>query len=39
MTGYNPTDRSKIGTKRHLLTDKNGIPLSVVITSATAPMT
>ena len=34
MTGNNPTDRSKIGTKRHLLTDKNGIPLSTVITSA-----
>ena len=34
MTGNNPTNRSKIGTKRHLLTDKNGIPLSTVITSA-----
>jgi transposase len=34
MTGNNPTDRSKIGTKRHILTDKNGIPLSTVITSA-----
>ena len=35
MTGYNPTiDRSKLGTKRHILTDKNGIPLSAVITSA-----
>ena len=34
MTGNNPTDRSKLGTKRHLLTDKNGIPLSTVITSA-----
>ncbi len=34
MTGSNPTDRSKLGTKRHILTDKNGIPLSVVITSA-----
>ena len=34
MTGNNPTDRSKLGTKRHILTDKNGIPLSVVITSA-----
>ena len=34
MTGNNPTDRSKVGTKRHILTDKNGIPLSVVITSA-----
>ncbi len=34
MTGHNPTDRSKLGTKRHILTDKNGIPLSVVISSA-----
>ena len=34
MTGCNPTDRSKLGTKRHILTDKNGIPLSVVISSA-----
>src|SRR6185437_11085676 len=33
MTGSNPTDRSKLGTKRHILTDKNGIPLSVVISS------
>jgi transposase len=34
MTGNSPTDRSKLGTKRHILTDKNGIPLSVVITPA-----
>ena len=34
MTSNNPTDRSKLGTKRHILTDKNEIPLSVVITSA-----
>jgi len=34
MTGNNPTDRSKLGTKRHILTDKNGIPLSVIITPA-----
>jgi putative transposase len=33
MTGNNPTDRSKLGTKRHILTDKDGIPLSTVITS------
>ena len=33
-TGHNSTDRSKLGTKRHILTDKNGIPLSVIITSA-----
>ena len=34
MTGPNPTDRGKRGTKRHVLTDKKGIPLSVVITAA-----
>ncbi len=34
MTGSNPTDRSKLGTKRHILTDKNGIPLSAVMSSA-----
>ena len=34
MTGPNPTDRGKSGTKRHVLTDQSGIPLSVTITSA-----
>ena len=34
MTGNNPTDRSKLGTKRHILTDKHGIPLSAAISSA-----
>src|SRR4051812_28391716 len=34
MTGSNPTDRSKLGTKRHILTDKKGISLSAVISSA-----
>ena len=34
MTGHNPTDRSKLGTKRHILVDKKGIPLSAIITSA-----
>lgn len=33
-TGNNPTDRSKLGTKRHILTDKKGIPLSAVISPA-----
>ncbi|HEY6534950.1 MAG TPA: transposase [Candidatus Nitrosocosmicus sp.] len=38
MTGNNPTDRSKLGrTKRHILTDKNGISLSVVISSVNTP--
>ena len=36
MTGHNPTtDRGKLGTKRHILTtDKDGIPLTAIITSA-----
>ena len=34
MTGNNPTDRGKLGTKRHILADKKGIPLSAVIPSA-----
>ena len=33
-TGNNPVDRSKLGTKRHILTDKEGIPLFAVISSA-----
>ena len=36
MTGNNPTDRGKLGTKRHILADKKGIPLSAVISSASA---
>jgi putative transposase len=34
LTGPNPTDRGKLGTKRHILTDQNGIPLSASITGA-----
>ena len=33
-TGSNPTDRGKSGSKRHLLTDQKGIPLSVVLSGA-----
>jgi hypothetical protein len=33
-TGSNPTDRGKVGTKRHLLTDGRGIPISLVISGA-----
>lgn len=33
-TGRNPTDRSKPGTKRHLLTEARGIPIATVITGA-----
>lgn len=34
LTGPSPTDRAKLGTKRHILTDTNGIPLGVTITGA-----
>jgi hypothetical protein len=38
--GSNPTtDRSKLGTKRHILTDKKGILLSVVISSSASTHT
>jgi putative transposase len=33
-TGPNPTDRAKSGTKRSLLTDGDGVPLSVVVAGA-----
>ncbi|MER5174582.1 MAG: IS5 family transposase [Candidatus Nitrosocosmicus sp.] len=33
-TGNSPVDRSKLGSKRHILTETKGIPLSVVISSA-----
>jgi transposase len=33
-TGPNPTDRRKLGSKHHLLTDANGIPLSIILTEA-----
>jgi transposase len=34
LTGKNPTDRGKKGTKRHLLVDGKGTPLAVRITAA-----
>lgn len=33
-TGKNPTDRSKLGSKRHLLVDGRGAPLAVMVTGA-----
>ncbi|HXT84328.1 MAG TPA: transposase [Verrucomicrobiae bacterium] len=36
MTRHNPTDRSKMDTKRHILTDEKGILISVIISSANA---
>ena len=34
FVGKNPTDRGKMGTKRSVLTDENGLPLSVVLSGA-----
>src|ERR1700676_298922 len=36
-TGPNPTDRSKSGSKHHVLTDAHGIPLNVTVTAANVP--
>src|SRR5512135_160193 len=33
-TGPNPTDRGKSGTKHHVLTDAQGIPLAATVTAA-----
>jgi transposase len=33
-TGANPTDRGKLGSKRHLVTDRQGIPLMFCVTGA-----
>lgn len=33
-TGPNPTDKGKKGTKRHLVSDHNGIPLTVTLSAA-----
>ena len=34
VTGPNPTDRGRPGTKRHLIVDRGGIPLAALITPA-----
>jgi transposase len=34
QTGPNPTDRRKPGSKHHIITDGNGIPLAVTVTGA-----
>lgn len=36
-TGRNPTDRGKIGTKRHILTDDRGTPVAVNTSAANMP--
>jgi len=33
-TGKNPTDKGEPGSKRHLVADRNGVPLAVVLTGA-----
>lgn len=35
-TGKNPTDRGKLGSKRHILVDGRGAPLAVVVSGAQA---
>ncbi len=34
QTGANPTDRGKKGTKRHLLTEAQGLPIGLTVTGA-----
>jgi len=34
--GPNPTDRRKAGSKHHIITDGNGVPLAVILTGANA---
>ena len=33
----NPTDRGKLGSKRHILVDAGGIPLAVLLSAANGP--
>src|SRR3972149_5322888 len=34
QVGPNPTDRRKNGSKHHIITDANGIPLATILTGA-----
>jgi transposase len=36
-TGPNPTDRGKLGSKHHVITDAQGIPLAALLTGANRP--
>jgi transposase len=36
-TGPNPTDRGKAGSKRHIVVERQGIPLTVRLTAANRP--
>ena len=37
FTGPNPTDRAKLGVKRHILTDGRGVPIAALISGANVP--
>jgi transposase len=37
QTGPNPTDRGKAGSKRHVVVDRQGLPLHVRLTAANCP--
>lgn len=37
MTGPNPVDRGKVGSKIHILSDRNGLPLATGISAANTP--
>ncbi|WP_321817016.1 MULTISPECIES: IS5 family transposase [unclassified Paraburkholderia] len=34
QTGPNPTDRGKLGSKRHIIVDARGLPLAITVTGA-----
>jgi putative transposase len=36
-TGKNPTDRAKLGCKRHVLVDRRGVPLALTLSGANVP--
>jgi hypothetical protein len=38
-TGPNPTHRGKPGSKRHVVSDRGGVPLAAVLTAANASTT
>ena len=37
MTGPNPVDRGKSGSKMHVLSDRSGIPITVAVSAANTP--
>lgn len=34
LTGRSPVDRGKLGSKIHAISDRNGLPLTVVLSAA-----